>query len=352
MKSLGFSFLSLSLALLLSGILVFFIGENPIHVYGILFKSSFGSMDALSYTIYYATPLIFTGLSVAVAFHVGLFNIGCEGQLYIGALLSTLVALMIPSAASTSWSWVFVIIIASMVGGAIWGAIPGILKAFRGSHEVITTIMMNFIALGITSYLILYHVKDDTIQTIATPLVSGATLLPKLSTILPFPETSPANFSFFISLLAALAVYIFMWKTKYGFSFRAVGQNPRTSECSGISSRTVIVIAMMISGALAGMVGLNEIFGNAGRMKDGFSHGYGFLGIAVALLGRNHPMGIILAAFLFGGLHNSALALEFDTQHISRDLIDVIQGLMILMITANAFFEYQFHKLRKKGVAK
>jgi ABC-type uncharacterized transport system permease subunit len=350
-KSILFSIFALVLALIVSGFLVLAIGENPFQVYGILFKSSFGSFEALSYTIYYATPLIFTGLAVAVAFHVGLFNIGCEGQLYIGALVATLVGLYVPAAEITSWFWVTVIIIMSMLGGALWAAIPGVLKAYRGSHEVITTIMMNFIAMGVVSYLILYHYKDDTIQTIATPLVSGALYIPKLSTILPFPETSPANISFFISLLAAVLVYIFLWKTRYGFSFRAVGQNERTSQCSGISSKTVIISAMMISGALAGMVGLNEIFGNAYRMKDGFSHGYGFLGIAVALLGRNNPLGVVLAALLFGGLHNSALSLEFDTQHISRDLVSVIQGLMILFITANTFLESRVTKFWKRKPA-
>lgn len=308
-------------------------------------------MEAFGYTIYYATPLIFTGLAVAVCFHVGLFNIGCEGQLYIGTLIATLVGLVIPPATSTSLFWVTIIIFASMIGGALWAALPGVLKAYRGSHEVITTIMMNFIALGLSSYVILYKVKDQTTQMISTSAVSRATYIPHLSVFFPFPETSPANFAFFISLLAALGVYIFMWKTKYGFAFRAVGQNERTSQCSGISSKRVIICAMMLSGALAGMVGLNDVFGNAYRMKDGFSQGYGFLGIAVALLGRNHPIGIILAALLFGGLHNAGLAIEFDTQNISRDLISVIQGLIIFFITANTFFEMYTNKLLKKRAA-
>jgi ABC-type uncharacterized transport system permease subunit len=351
MRSIGFSFLSLALALFVSGILVLCIGENPFQVYGILFKSSFGSMEALSYTIYYATPLIFTGLAVAIAFHVGLFNIGCEGQLYMGALVSTLVGLNVPPAEAASPFWIFIIILLSMIGGALWAAIPGILKAFRGSHEVITTIMMNFISIGIVSYMILYRHKDHSIQTIATPMVSPAIHIPKLSAFFPFPETSPANLAFFIALLMAALVYVFLWKTRYGFSFRAVGKNERTSQCTGISSKKVIIAAMMISGALAGMVGLNEIFGNAYRLKDGFSHGYGFLGIAVALLGRNHPLGVVLAALLFGGLHNSALSLEFDTQHISRDLVGVIQGLMIIFITANTFLESKLTRFFKRKPA-
>ena len=247
--------------------------------------------------------------------------------------------------------WMLIIVLLCMIGGALWAAVPGILKAYRGSHEVITTIMMNFIAMGLVSYLILYRFKDETIQTIATPIISPTIHLPKLASILPFPDTSPANISFFIAIGAAALIHVFLWKTKYGFSFRAVGQNERTSQCSGISSKTTIVAAMLISGALAGMVGLNEIFGNAYRMKDGFSHGYGFLGIAVALLGRNNPIGVVLAAFLFGGLHNSALSLEFDTQHISRELVDVIQGMMILFITANTFFENCTMKWFKKKVA-
>lgn len=351
MKSIGFSFLALFLALVVTGILVLCIGENPLQVYGILLRSSFGSMEALSYTIYYATPLIFTGLAVAVGFHVGLFNIGCEGQLYIGALMSTLIGLSLPASENISWSWIIIITLVSMISGALWAAIPGILKAYRGSHEVITTIMMNFISIGIVSYMVLYRHKDDTILTIATPMLPNSVHVPKLSNYFNFPETSPSNISFFIALFMAALIYIFLWKTRYGFSFRAVGKNETTSQCSGISSKKVIIAAMMISGALAGLVGLNDIFGNAYRLKDGFSHGYGFLGIAVALLGRNHPLGVVLAALLFGGLHNSSLALEFDTQHISRDLVGVIQGLLIVFITANTFLESKFGKLFKRKPA-
>lgn len=348
MKAVASSIFSLLIALVICAVLILFVGENPLHVYAILFKSSVGSMEALSYTIYYATPLIFTGLAVSIAFQVGLFNIGCEGQLYMGALMATLFGLMIPQSESMSLYWITLVVIVSMVGGALWGAVPGILKAYRGSHEVIITIMMNFISLGIVSYMILNHFKDDTIQTIATPLVSNAVHLPKLSSILPFPDTSPANVSFFIALAAAFFVYIFCWKTRFGFAFRAVGQNDRTSQCSGISSKKVIITAMMISGALAGLVGLNEIFGNAYRMKDGFSHGYGFLGIAVALLGRNHPIGVLMAAFLFGGLQNSSLAMEFDTKNISRDFVGVIQGVIILLVTANAYMETRMVKFFKR----
>ncbi|MEZ4705487.1 MAG: hypothetical protein R3A11_09925 [Bdellovibrionota bacterium] len=250
-----------------------------------------------------------------------------------------MVGLLAPETTSFGFLWLAFAIVASFVGGALWGAIPGLLRAYRGSHEVINTIMMNFIATALLTYLALYHFKDYSIQAIATPLIAKSTHIPKLSTVFPFASNSPANFSFLLALLVAALTYVFLWKSKYGFEFRAVGQNQRVAHCSGIPVKRIILLSMLLSGGLAGLVACSEVLGHLYRYKEGFSHGYGFLGIAVALLGRNHPFGIVLASILFGALHNSGIALEFDTQNISRDLIGVIQGLIILITASDGLFE-------------
>ena len=344
MKSLIRSIIALFLALACTGVLVSCIGESPWQVYKILFTSAFGSLSAFNYTLYYATPLIFTGLAVALAFHVGLFNIGCEGQLYMGAFATAVIGTYIPAQSSFPLLWIALMILVAFLAGALWGIIPGLLKAYRGSHEVINTIMMNFISISLLTYFALYHFKDHSIQAIATPLIPETIRIAKLSSWFPFEHTSPANFAFFIALGTAYLLYIFLWKTRYGFEYRAVGKSLQVAHSTGINVKKVLIFSMALSGGLAGLVALSEVLGHLYRFKEGFSHGYGFLGIAVALLGRNHPLGIVLASILFGALHNSGIALEFDTAHISRDLVGVIQGLIILVTTSDGLFELPWIK--------
>lgn len=347
MKSFGFTLLTFLLAGTLVGLLVWAMGENPFYVYKILFVSSFGSANAISYTLFYATPLIFTGLSVALAFHAGLFNIGAEGQLYVGAFAATLVGLAAPAAGAISLPWLIAAVLAAFVGGGIWGAIPGILKAYRGSHEVIVTIMLNAIAMALLSYFTLYHFRDPESQGIETSKISGAVEMPSLSRFLPLPENGPANLTFFFALAVALAVGLFLYRTRFGFSLRAVGQNESAARCAGISTKAVIVGAMFLAGGLAGLVGVNEILGYAHRFRDGFSPGYGFFGIAVALVGRNHPLGIVLSALFFGALQNGSIALDLDTDHLSRDLITVLQGVIILAVASEAMLRSWVSRLKR-----
>ena len=335
MKSFVTSILSLVAAFAVTGIVVAMIGESPFKVYGILFSSAFGSSSAVGYTIYYATPLIFTGLAVALGLHAGLFNIGAEGQLSVGAFLATIVGLIVPAGGSP-WFWTFTAIVAAFLGGALWALIPGLLRAFRGGHEVINTIMMNMIAAALLSYLTMYHFRDPGTQAIETSPIHESVTLQGLYRWFPLPDSSPANVSFFLALGAAFLMYVFLWKSPWGYEIRAVGRSESAAKYAGISVRKNLVIAMLLSGGLAGLVGVNDILGNLHRYKDSFSPGYGFVGIAVALLGKNHPLGIVLSALLFGALHNASIALDLDTEKVSRDLVGVLEGVMILFVACEA----------------
>jgi simple sugar transport system permease protein len=335
-------------AFLVGGVIVWLVGDSPMLVYELFFSSVFGSTDGIGYTLFYATPLIFTGLAVAVAFKCGLFNIGAEGQLTAAAFATAWVGLMLPH-----WpAWIVVILaaLAAIVVGGVWGGIPGVLKARFGAHEVITTIMLNFIALSIVSYFTQYHYRrpgDPILETLPIAEVKDGVLtgphIPRMHTLLApfginFPERLPLNLAFLLAILACVLVYVFLWKTKWGYELRAVGINPAAAENGGISVARNIVLAMVISGMLAGMVGINEVLGYRYRYYDGFSAGYGFTGIAVALLGRNHPVGVFFAALLFGALNRSALPIDMFTDKVSKDWVVILQAIIILFVACEAVF--------------
>lgn len=343
-----FPLIAVVAAFLVGGVIVWLVGDSPLLVYELFFSSVFGSTDGIGYTLFYATPLIFTGLAVAVAFKCGLLNIGAEGQLTAGAFATAWVGLMLPH-----WpAWVVVILaaLAAVIVGGIWGGIPGLLKARFGAHEVITTIMMNFIALSIVSYLTQYHYRrqgDPILETLPIAEVKDGALvgphIPRVHDLLApfginFPERLPLNMAFLLAILACVLVYVFLWKTKWGYELRAVGINPAAAEYGGISVARNIVMAMALSGLLAGMVGINEVLGYRYRYYDGFSAGYGFTGIAVALLGRNHPVGVFFAALLFGALDRSKLFIDIFTDKISKDWVIILQAIIILFVACEAIF--------------
>lgn len=335
-------------AFVVGAIIVLLIGDNPIETYKLLIGSALSWPDGIGYTLFYATPLIFTGLAVAVAFRCGLLNIGAEGQLYIAAFVTAWVG--ITFANLSGWFLIPLACIAAILSGAVWGAIPGILKAKFGSHEVINTIMLNFIAVAIASYFTQYHFKaqgDPILQTIpigrqevaaGMEALKGANAhIPRLgSFVAGFPERIPLNIAFILALLACVLVYIFLWRTKWGYEIRATGANPTAAEYGGISVRKQIVLAMAVSGGLAGMVAINEVLGYRYRYYDGFSPGYGFTGIAVALLGRNHPFGVLLSAILFGALIRGGLFVDIFTERVSKDLVMVLQAMVILFVAIAA----------------
>src|SRR5215216_8000154 len=336
-RELLFPLIAVVAAFIVGGILILLVGDNPIVAYRLLLGSALSWPDGIGYTLFHATPLIFTGLAVLVGFRCGLFNIGAEGQLYIAAFATAWVG--ITFANSSSWLLIPMCFAAAILTGAFWGAIPGVLKAKFGSHEVINTIMLNFIAVALVSYFTQYHYKvpgDPILQT--APIGEGAHIA-RLGKFIPgFPERIPVNIAFLLALLSCLLVYVFLWRTKWGYEIRATGSNPTAAEYGGISIRKQIVLAMAVSGALAGMVGINEVLGYRYRYYDGFSDNYGFTGIAVALLGRNHPVGVILAALLFAVLQRGGVPVDAFTQLVSKDIVLILQALVILFVAAEAMF--------------
>jgi simple sugar transport system permease protein len=324
--------LNLVLALIVSGLVIACIGQNPLDAIRIIVYGAFGYGEGIGFTLHFATDFVFTGLAVAVAAHAGLFNIGGEGQAYLGGLGAIAVGLWLDH---TSWLLVLPLaIIASGLVGGLWALIPGYLQAKRGSHVVITTIMFNFIASALMVYLLNYVLKPMGVQEPSTANVVAAGKIPQLRQFFPIFGYAPLNMTIIFAVLALIFVYVLLWHTKFGFALRTMGHNPAASLYAGISNSKMTMIVMFISGALAGMVAVNEVLGEQARIVIDYTSGYGFVGIAVALMGRNHPVGIALAAILFGALYQGGLELEFEMPAITRDMIVVIQALVILFTGA------------------
>ena len=320
-------------ALLVSGIVVAIIGENPFDAMMVMLKGAFIYKGSLGYTLYYATNFIFTGLAVAVAFHALLFNIGGEGQAYLGGLGAGIVCLLFDSMLP-ALIMVPLAILASAGFGAIWGAIPGYLQAKRGSHIVITTIMFNFLAASIMVWLLAGSLKAPGQMSPETRSFTRSAELPFIHDIANSigleMARSPLNLSFVIALLACVGVWVLIWRSRLGYAIRTIGHSAGAAEYAGIPVSRVIIITMAISGGLAGMMAINEILGVQHRTILGFTSGYGFTGIAVALMGRNHPIGIVLASLLFGALYQGGAELDFEFSTINREMVLLIQGLIIL----------------------
>ena len=321
---------------LLSSLVVLAIGEDPLRALAILVNGAVGYPEAWGYTLYYATNFAFTGLAVAVAFHAGLFNIGGEGQAYVAGLGVALVCLFLEDL--PGFVVVPLAILAAAAFGAAWGAVPGWLQARRGSHVVITTIMFNFIAASVMTYLLVYVLIRPGQQSPESRPFAAEAFMPTAKDMLGWigvqVSASPLNLSFLIALVAAFLVWVFVWHTSIGYQLRVVGRSERAAVYSGISPARHIILAMAISGALAGMVGLNEIMGVQHRLILNFTGGAGFVGIAVALMGRNHPFGICIAALLFGTLYQGGSELAFSMPALSKEMVVVIQGLVILFCGA------------------
>jgi len=328
--------LNVATAFLAAGLVVLAIGESPLEAVSILLRGALGSSEGLGFTLYYATNFIFTGLAVAVAFHAGLFNIGGEGQAALGGLGVALVCLQFE--ALPTFAIVPLAILGAAGFGALWALVPAYLQARRGSHIVITTIMFNFIASALLVYLLVNVIgRGGTMQPETRTFAEHARLpfLHDLLGALGLPlAATPLNISFLFALICAGLVWLLIWRTPLGFEIRTVGRSPPAALYAGIGPARVVVTAMLISGALAGLLGLNEIMGVQHRLILDFSGGYGFAGIAVALMGRSHPVGVVLAALLFGVLYQGGTELSFERPAITRDMIVVIQGLVILFAGA------------------
>ena len=328
---------SLFLAAALSALLILAIGESPISALNLMIEGTLFRSAGWGYMLYYTTNFIFTGLAVSVAFHAALFNIGGEGQAMIGGLGVALVCLFIP------WPhWTLAIVGASIgaaLFGMIWAGLPAYLQAKRGSHIVITTIMFNFIAAGVLNFFLVDVLKPAGSMDPASANFPASTHLPTfqdIASIIGFEKafkSAPANVSFFIALLACLATWYLIWRTPLGYEIRALGKSGAAARYAGVRPVKIIMIAMMVSGALCGMMAINTTQGESERLILNFTEGAGFIGIAVALMGRSHPVGVLLAALLFGFLYQGGAELALWTK-IPRELIVVIQALVILFTGA------------------
>ncbi|MCP4546193.1 MAG: ABC transporter permease [bacterium] len=334
-ESLWPPLLALALSFAVGSVIVLAIGESPLRVLSLIFLPGLRSVDGFAHVLFSATPLIFTGLSVAYAFRAGLFNIGGEGQLYMGAFLAAVVALSLPEAPRPVA--MILGIAAAAAGGAIWGFIPGWLRARFGVHEVINTIMMNFIAVGLTGYCVEYYLQESG-------MIPHTAVIPEAFQLIPFARgpvgawlglnrANPLGFSIILALLAAIAVAFLFKRGVEGYRLRSVGLNPQAARYAGIAVGRVQMRAMAVAGALAGLVGVHEVLLYRHRYLDNFSTGLGFLGIAVALMGKNHPLGIVLAALLFGFLNTGALEIDLFTE-VPRELVVVLQAMIILFVVA------------------
>ena len=291
---------AIAIALVAGAALIAAAGESPLEIYALMLRETLGTGYGLGQTLFKATPLIFTGLAVALGFRAGLFNIGAEGQLVVAAF------------------------VAAALAGAGWAAIPGVLKARFGAHEVINTIMLNFVAFALVAWL---GRRVFLPATVHTAEIGPGAILPRLGELIAPLRGSPANAAILLALLVAVAVGFLLFRTRLGYELRALGLNAPAAEYGGVSIGRAQVTAMALSGALAGLAGLNFVLGYKHFFELGFSDGVGYMGIAVALVGRNHPLGVVLAALFFGALSYGGLAVN---QRVSKEIVDILQGIVIL----------------------
>ncbi len=345
-EQIGLPLVSVVFAVLIGSLIIVIAGYDPIPAFGALLKGAFGSPRAIGETMLRSTPLLFTGLAVAYGFRAGLFNIGAEGQLFMGGLVAAYLGVALGGV--SSFITVPAIFLAGLAVGAAWAFIPAILKAKVGAHEVITTMMFTFIARYLVSYLVNNPLKAEG-QIPQTERIAESAVVPRLHEALPFLPVSRAHMGFVVAIVVAIVVWVLLKYTTLGFENRAVGFNPSASEAGGISVSGTIVKALCISGALAALAGVYEVLGLHQRLFDQFSAGFGFTGIAVALLAKNHPLGVIPAAVLFGALSAGAGTMQLEAD-VPQKVIFIIQALIIFFVAAEELARW-FFKRRKQAVA-
>lgn len=323
LQDLFFSVIAIILSLLITAIIMLFSGYDPMEAAGAMLAGAFGSRNAVATTLGKAVPLMFVGLACAYSNKGGLFNIGCEGQLYIGGFAATVTALQMRGMPGT------IVLPASfavgMLAGGIAGGLNGFLKAKLNLNEVLVAIMLNYILRFFVSYCVHGPMQDPASSVAQTVAVGDDYMLRKL---IPKSQLTTA---LFLAVILAVLFYVFFRKTRAGFHIRAVGENSGAAQASGIGMTWTVIMTMAVSGALASLTGITEVFGKTGKFVDGFSPGYGFTGIAVAVLGRNHPAGVLLSALLFGIMESGAMKMSY-VAGVSTSMIKVMQGLVILFV--------------------
>jgi ABC-type uncharacterized transport system permease subunit len=327
-------------ALVIGGLIILISGGNPLEAYRGLIEGAFGSPKAISETLIWSTPYIFAGLAVALAFKGGLFNIGAEGQLALGALAAAWLGYGLPKALGTTIPAIIhvpICVIGGALAGGLWGAIPGWLKARFGAHEVINTIMMNYIALSLVSFLLNGPMKDPSPTNVIarTPEIAATA---RIGRIFADPVLR-VHWGTVLAFVVAFLVWFLLWKMTAGFEIRTVGSSSGAARYAGINVGRTIILTMFLSGALAGLAGAVEVTGLNYRHELSFALGYGFDAIAIALLGRTHPFGVVLAAILFGAMRSGATRMQFLTQ-IPVDIISVVQALILLFVAADEIIRY------------
>lgn len=336
-------FISVAIAVLIGSLFMLAAGKDPLAAYSAMFRGAFGTQRQLGETLLRATPLMFTGLAVAYGFRAGLFNIGAEGQLFLGGLAAAYLGVAL---GGLPWFISLPIVIAgAMLAGAAWAFIPALLKARIGAHEVITTMMFTYIGRYLVSYLVTGPLKAPGAvpQTVE---VAVSSRLPKISDLLPFLQPSRAHAGVLLAIVMAIIVWLILRYTAAGYEARAVGFNPTAAQTGGISVGATIVKSLCFSGALAALAGASEILGVHYRLFDQFSSGFGFTGIAVALLAKNNPLGVIPAAILFGALSAGAGTMQLEAG-VSQKVISVIQGIIIFLIGAETIVTWSMARLRR-----
>jgi ABC-type uncharacterized transport system permease subunit len=344
--------LNLVSALLVAALVIHLLGESPVESMTILINSAIVNPEGLSYTLFYASTFIFTGLAVSIAMKAGLFNIGSEGQMYFGGLGLTL-AMLAFDASLPAWLLIPAAMIGAALFGALWAFIPGYLQAKRGSHVVVTTIMFNFIAASLMNFIIVKYLIPEGQQNPASRVFSDAGAMPRLNAWFPVLGDTPLNVSFLLAIVALVIYGVMVWRSSWGYQLRATGLNQHAAHYAGVSISRTIIVAMLISGALAGLAAVNSVMGSTHYLSLNFPAGAGFVGIAIALMGRQHPVGIFLSAVLFGALIQGGFDLSLEKPNIPQETFIFIQGLIILFCGAMENFYgpavLKLINLRRKG---
>ncbi|HHV73241.1 ABC transporter permease [Thermoanaerobacterium sp. PSU-2] len=346
LKSIYMPILAVVIAIIIGSIIMLATGFNPVAAYTSLFIGAFGTLPNIANTLANAVPLIITGLGVAIAFNAGLFNIGAEGQYWIGAIVGTWIGYSFKGL-----PWYIHIpfaLIAAMIAGGLWGGIvPGFAKAYTGAHEVITTMMMSYVAIYFSHYLLEFGPMMEKGSVPQSPLIRNSAVIP---TIVPNTQLS---YGIVIALVAALFVYWLMYKTVWGYEMRAVGFNQRASKYAGMNVPFNIVLSLSLSGIFAGLAGAVQILGVQHRLYDSFTSGYGYTAIVVALLAKNNPIGVVFSALLFAALGTGSQYMQLNAQ-VPGQLTDVITGLIIFFVAADKIielFKTMFKKQKKEELA-
>jgi general nucleoside transport system permease protein len=319
---------------LIGAIIIALYGENPLFVYSTVWQFSTARLQDFGKVLENATPLIFSGLAVAVCFKAGLFNIGVEGQYIVGMMTATMAAVWLDLPAPIHLP---LVVLSGMAGAMVWAAVPAVLKVKTGAHEVVTTIMMNGIALSLVAWALLNPLRtsDVGLVDLRSDRFAPSALMPSLSTSLGLEQQIPPSvhltWLFPLAILACVAVWFILFRTRLGYEVRAVGSSPGSAEAGGVSIGATQLKVFLISGALAGLVGMNHLIGEQGFLGVNYETGLGFTGIAVAFLGRNSPVGIFLSAILLGMLTRGEDGLAVSTD-LPREIVIILEGLLILSV--------------------